>query len=896
MAAPRKVVLVDGSSLIFRAYFAIPGNLATATGLHTNAAFGFATMFRKMFAGRKPDLGAVVFDSPKKTFREERYPSYKAHRPALPDELAEQLEWIDKLVVANHFPKLRVEGYEADDVIGTLVKQAEAAGMDVLIVSADKDFAQLITDRVKMVDTLRDITYDPALVKKKWGVEPAQIVDLLALMGDQSDGIPGVRGVGQKGAAQLLEKYGSLAEIYAHLGELKGRQKTALEEHRDDAMLSRELATIDVAVPLDVGVEGLAIPAPDPSALNALYKELQFYSLLSEEARSEVEKTGAPVTYTTCRTREEVEQMIAALPRDAETPVAVLPLFDGMSPVYGPLAGLAFSVKVGEAWWLPFAGLGERPSVDDALAAVKPWLEDPSAPKLAHNAKELWIALTRHGVALEGVVADTMIASYLIDPTKLIPHRLEQLVKEYLQRTITPLKRVVGAGQKQRSLAELPVADVGAYACHLADAIVSLWGEPGRVRARLKETPSEGELARLELPLSWVLGRMELDGVRVDPKELAAIGRELAARLAEYEREIHSLAGHEFNIGSTKQLAAVLFEELKLPVYKRTKTGYSTDSDVLERLAPKHAIAHVILEHRKLAKLINTYTDVLARAAHPVTHRVHAIFQQATSATGRIISTEPDLQRTPVKTPDGQRIREAFIAGDGCAMISADWSQIELRLLAHLSRDENLVAAFRNGEDVHRRTAGELFGVKPADVTDEQRRAGKTVNFATIYGQGATALGQILGIPRADAQRYIDGYFAAYAGVREWLDETIAAAHRDGYVTTIFGRRRYIPELSSNNEMDRQTGERMATNTPIQGSAADLCKQAMLDISRRLRDAGMIERVRMLMQIHDELVFEAELPVVEQASAIIRDVMEHVVPLEVPLVVDLGTGRSWGEC
>lgn len=892
MANARKVVLVDGSSLIFRAYFAIPGNLMTATGLHTNAIFGFATMFRKMFAGRKPDLGAVVFDSPKKTFREERYPSYKAHRPALPDELAEQLEWIDKLVVANRFPKLRMDGYEADDVIGTLVRQADAAGMEVLIVSADKDFAQLINERVRMVDTLRDITYDPELVRKKWGVAPAQIVDLLAIMGDASDGIPGVAGIGQKGAAQLLETYGSLGGILDHLGDLKGRQKTALETHRDAALLSRELATIDLHVPITTTLEDLVIPAPDPAALNTLYKELQFYSLLSDEARGEVEHSGAPTAYTILRTTDEVTAAIAALPRDPETPVAVLPLFEGESPVTGALVGLAISAKPGEACWLPLAGLGERPP-GDALAPARAWLADPTAPKLAHNAKELYVALARLDVPLAGIVGDTMLASFLIDPTKLIPHRLEQLVKEYLQRTITPLKRVTGAGQKARLLGELPVTDVGSYACSLVDAIVSCWGEPGRVRARLEALPFAGELARLELPLSWVLGRMELDGVRVDPVELAEIGAELAARLAAFEKEIHEHAGHEFNIGSTKQLATVLFEELSLPVYKRTKTGYSTDSDVLERLAPKHAIARVILEHRKLAKLINTYTDVLQRAAHPITGRVHATFQQTVGATGRIISTDPDLQRTPVKTADGKRIREAFIAADGCRLISADWSQIELRLLAHISRDENLCDAFRRGQDVHRRTAGQLFACAPDAVTAEQRQIGKTVNFATIYGQGATALGQILGIPRADAAKYIDSYFAAYAGVREWLDETIAAAHRDGYVTTLFGRRRYISELSSNNEMDKQTGERIAANTPIQGSAADICKEAMVRIDARLRAERL--RVKMLMQIHDELVFEAAAADVDAACAIVKDVMEHVAALAVPLVAEVGAGRTWAE-
>jgi DNA polymerase-1 len=872
------MVLVDGSSLVFRAYFAIPGNLATSKGLHTNATFGFATMFRKLFAGRKPDYGAVVFDHPGPTHRERKYPAYKAQRPSLPGDLVEQLEWIDKLVRAHHFPMLRAEGYEADDVIGTLARRGAEAGMEVVIVSGDKDFAQLIDGRVRMLDTLRDITFDAELVKKKWGVRPEQMVDLLALMGDSVDNIPGVDGIGQKGAASLLEKYGSLDEILRNLGELKGRQRTALEAHRAEALLSRELATIDRSVPLATELAELRIEPPGPAELNALFKELEFYSLLSEEARISAEASSAQGTQTLLDSAAAIEEALRELARSPL--LAVHPMFEG-APVVGRLVGLAFAPEPGRAYYLP--------ALEDAsLAPFLAILQDPERPKLAHNVKELWIVLQRRGVHLEGASADTMLGSFLVDPTKLLPHRLDQVVKEYLQRTIPPIARITGSGQEERPLGDLAPAEVADHACRRVDAVAGIWP---LLEKRLAALGLVDQLRRYDLPLSFVLGRMELDGIKVDRDDLRAMGDEFAARLAEYERTIHRLAGCEFNIGSTKQLSKVLFEDLKLPVIRRTKTGYSTDSEVLERLAPKHEIARHLVEHRKLSKLINTYTDVLQQAVNPTTGRIHATFQQTTSATGRLITTDPDLQRTPVRTPEGRRIRRAFIADPGTRLISADWSQIELRILAHVSGDPVLRESFRAGMDVHRRTASELFHCPLEAVTPEQRNVGKTVNFATIYGQGATALGQILGIPRKEAEQYIAGYFSTYAGVRRWLDETIDEAKETGYVTTLFGRRRFIPELSSNNVIDAQAGERMAANTPIQGSAADICKLAMLQIADRLRSSGLA--AKMLLQVHDELVFEAPLAEVEAVKALVKEAMEHALPLEVPLVVDAGVGDSW---
>ena len=882
----KKLVLVDGTALIFRAYFAIPASFATTSGLHTNAIFGFATMFRKLFAGKKPDYGVVVFDSAAKTFREEKYADYKAQRPEMASDLREQLPWIDKVVEANRFPRMRIDGYEADDVIGTLARRGAEEGMDVVIVSGDKDFAQLVSDRVAMFDPMRDVTYDAELVRKKWGVRPDQIVDLFALMGDAVDNIPGVAGIGQKGASDLLSKYGSLEAIYANLGELKGKQKASLEAGRESARISKELATIDCAVPIAGTIESFVISEPDASAQNALHKELEFYSLLRGESPELNSGAGAgeAVEYRSLGDASLAGTSPQALLDGlcATPPLAIVPMFDLPTPITGKLVGVALSAKPGTATWIPFVG--------DAIPALKAALEDPKIPKITHDVKQLWQLLQRNGITLRGAAFDTMLASYLVDPTKLIPHRLDQIAREYLQRTLKPLKDLTGGGQKERRVSEIPSSDLGPFACHLADAVISAWP---KLVERMAQIDATAHYESYELPLAFVLGQMELDGIKVDANELARAQVEFAATRDAESKRVHELAGHEFNIGSTKQLGTVLFDELKLPVVKKTKTGYSTDSEVLERLAPKHEIAKHVLEFRKYEKLINTYTEVLTEAINPATGRVHATLQQTVSASGRLISTDPDLQRTPIRTPEGKRIRTAFITEPGNVLISADWSQIEFRVLAHVSGDSILVDSFARNVDVHRRTAAELFHCAPEAVTREQRNVGKTVNFATIYGQGATALGQILGIARKEAEGYIEAYFKTYAGVREWLDSTIEEARKNGYVTTIFGRRRYVHELSSRNPTEAAFGERVAANTPIQGSAADLCKIAMLKIARRLEGESM--RTRMLVQIHDELLFETPEPELERAKAIVKEIMEGAWPLKVPLIAEVGVGKTWAE-
>ncbi len=870
-----RVVLVDGTALIYRAFFAIPNSFATSSGVPTNATYGFATMFRKIFAGKRPTFGAVIFDAPGKNFRDEKYPEYKAQRPRMKSELRTQLPWIDRVVDVNGFPRMRVPGYEADDVIGTLTRQALAAGHEVVILSGDKDFAQLITADVRMIDPMRDITYDPELVRKKWGVPPEQFIDYLALVGDKVDNIPGVPGIGSKSATSLLQRFGDLDSVLANTGQLKGKQRSNLEEFADQARLSKELVTIDQHAELPMQLEQLRVQPIDEEAAEALLRELEFYSLLPDDAGPGAEAAGEILT-----TVEALDGFVDGL-------VAVVPMWSAASAMQGVLAGVGLAREGAEAY-LPLAGPDLE--VDEALrGALAAWLADPARPKTVHATRDAMTVLERHGLPLHGVVFDPQLASFLVDPSANLPHRLDQLARAWAHRTVAADKTVRGSGKSQVALHEVDVAEVAALACQWAAAVRDT---TTALQPRLDETDQRAFLDDVSLPLCRVLADMQLRGIRVDAQHLARLGQEFGERKAEIEGRIYELAGHDFNLSSPKQLGTVLFDELGLPVIKRTKTGYSTAANVLERLAPQHEIAELVLEQRALAKLINTYTRVLREAVLPETGRVHCTFQQTTGVSGRLITTEPDLQRTPIRSKDGRRIREAFLPSDGLVLISADWSQIELRLLAHFSDDPRLCEAFAEGVDVHARTAAELFGVAPEEVDRAQRNVGKTVNFATIYGQGATALGQSIGVSRKEAKGFLDRYFEVYAGVRTWLDATIGDAHETGFVTTLLGRRRIIGELTSNNPTERAYGERIAANTPIQGSAADLCKLAMLDIERKLRRQGLA--TQMLLQIHDELLFEAPPEELDTVVELVRTAMEQVWPnLRVPLVTDVGHGRSW---
>jgi DNA polymerase I len=873
----RKLVLIDGTAMAYRAFYAIPGNLSTKAGVPTNATFGFATMFRKLFAGRDPTHGAVIFDPPGRTFRDDAYPEYKAERSPMPELLSVQLPWIRSLVEAFNFRHHSVPGYEADDVIGTLVRQAVAEDIEVLIVSGDKDFSQLIGPRVRMLDAMRDITYDEALVRKKWGVPPAQFVDLLALVGDKIDNIPGVAGIGKKGAVELLEKYGDLEGILSHLDELSGRQRKALEAGDESALISLDLARIRTDVELELGLEDLRLEPPEPGRLNALFRELEFFSLLGDEARRADEVDTGARDY-------QLLDPEAAMARLAEAAtVAVEPLVGDENHALADWVGCAFSAHTGSSFYVPFPA-GAVP------ALLAEWFEDETRPKLCHDVKQLHLLALGRGVKLLGVEADTKLSSFLVDPNRLLPHRLDQLSKEFLQESLRPIERLVGSGQGRVHPREVSPDDAKDHACHRADAIRRCWDV---LAPRLEEMGQMKQLRTHDLPLSEVLARMERHGILVDQEDLARMGDEFGQRLKTLETRIHAVAGRPFNIASTKQLSAVLFEELELPVVARTKTGYSTKSEVLEKLAQDHEIARLLLEHRKLSKLISTYTNVLQAAVQLRTGRIHANFQQTASQTGRLISTDPDLQRTPIRTPEGKRIRQAFVVPPKHRLLSADWSQIELRILAHVSRDRLLLESYSEGADVHRRTAAEILGKAPEEISAGERGLGKTINFSTIYGQGATALAQIVGVSRKEAEAYIRRYFETYAGVRAWREKTIEEAKARGWVETLFGRRRLIPELSSHSPMDFSYGERVAGNTPIQGSAADICKLAMLNIDRRLQREH--PRAVMTMQIHDELVFEVPEDEVEAVKDMVKAEMESVVELSVPLVAEVGVGHSWAE-
>lgn len=890
MSRAEKLVLVDGSWLIYRAFFAIPANLSTKEGLPTNAIYGFALMFRKLFAGRAPDRGVVVFDAPETTHREKAFPQYKAQRPAMASELRQQLPHIDALIATHRFPTLRVPGYEADDIVATLARQGAEAGMDVVIVAGDKDLAQMVGPRIRMQDTMRDVTYDAELVRKKWGVPPERIPDLLAMMGDSVDNIPGVPGIGQKGAAGLLEKYGDLEGILANLGDLKGKQKASLEAERENAVFYKKLATVDAYAKLEVGVDDLRLGVPDPAELDAMHRRLEFFSLLGAGAEAKV--GDAPdITVDVPASIEEARALLEVWPRQ---PTAIVPLHSPIARLHhARMVGVALATEGRAPVYLAFEGQGALGK--DAVSLLSGLFADEGIPKVLHDMKGMAILCAHHALSFgapdgeEGML-DVMLAAFLIDPERGIPHRLDQVAKEHAQRSVPSLKSILGSGQSEKQPEEVEVSAAATYCAQLAEVLLALR------TPLLNELRSRDQMANyhaVELPLSHTLARMELAGINVDRDDLLAMSEEFTARKETIEQRIYVLANREFNIGSTKQLADVLFEELKLPVIKKTKTGYSTDAEVLARLAPKHEIAQAVLDQRELAKLINTYTTVLRDAVAPETGRIHATFMQTTGVSGRIISTDPDLQRTPVRTPEGKRIRRSFVAPPGMKILSADWSQIELRVLAHFSQEPRLMEAFANDIDLHRRTASILFSIEPDAVTAEQRNVGKTVNFATIYGQGATALGQILGIPRKEAVQYIEQYFAYYAGVRRWLDRTIADAHVSGYVTTLLGRRRYIPLLASRNDTDRSAGERMAANTPIQGSAADLCKLAMLSIDRGLPTAA--PGARMLLQVHDELVFECPEAQVDALTKLVKEKMEHPCELTVPLAVSVGVGGSWGE-
>jgi DNA polymerase-1 len=890
-AGAKPLVLVDGSSYLYRAFHAMPA-LANSRNEPTGAIYGVTNMLRKLLKEYAPERMAVVFDAKGKTFRDDIYPEYKAHRPPMPDPLVAQIQPIHDIVRALGLPLLAVEGVEADDVIGTLARQAAAAGIDTLVSTGDKDMTQLVDGRVRLVDTMQDRHYDRAAVQEKFGVAPEQIVDYLALVGDSSDNIPGVPGVGPKTAARWLQQYGTLDNLVAHAGDIAGKAGEALRASLAQLPLAHRLATIKCDVALDVTPADLKRSPPDADRLRELYQRFEFKTWLAELGGARPTLV-APAGYDTVLDEAGLDRWIARL--EGASLFAVDTETTSLDAMQADLVGVSFSDAAGSAAYVPlghrYPGAPEQLSMERVLARLKPLLEEESRPKVGQNLKYDLNVLARHGVTLRGLAHDTMLQSYVLDSTAT-RHDMDSLALKYLGHKTIAYDDVTGKGKGRINFSEVPVEQASAYAAEDADITLRLHEH---LWPRLQEIPALVRVYRdIEMPLVPVLARMERSGVRIDVDMLRTQSRELEKRIFELERQAHDQAGQPFNLASPKQLQEILFDKLKLPVLKKTPTGQpSTAEEVLTELALDYPLPALILEHRSLAKLKSTYTDKLPEMIDPATGRVHTSYHQAVAATGRLSSADPNLQNIPVRTSEGRRIRQAFIPADGYTMLSADYSQIELRIMAHLSGDAGLIGAFAANQDVHRATAAEVFGVAPPDVSDEQRRAAKAINFGLIYGMSAFGLARQLRIERGAAQQYVERYFARYPGVREYMERTRATARAQGYVETLFGRRLYLPEINAGNSMRQQAAERAAINAPMQGTAADLIKLAMVRIDRWIESSR--PDLRMIMQVHDELVFEVRPEVAGDLSEQIRAHMAGVAALAVPLVVDIGRGANWDE-
>ena len=900
MAATPPLILVDGSSYLYRAYHALPP-LTNSAGEPTGAAYGVVNMLKRLLADYGPGRMAVVFDAKGPTFRSEIYADYKAHRPPMPDELASQIEPLKRTVEALGLPLLSVEGVEADDVIGTLACRERGDGGDVLISTSDKDLAQLVDKRVTLVNTMNQETLDPGGVEKKFGIQPHRIIDYLALVGDTSDNIPGVPKCGPKTAVKWLSQYGSLDGVIEHADEIGGKIGENLRAALDDVRRARDLVTIRCDLDLGLGPDDLTRREPDTEALRDLYGRMEFRAWLeqlggtgdeaSAETAGDADASGEPV-YETVLDEATLDARIARLQ------AAELFAFDtettSLEAMNAELVGLSFAVEAGHAAYVPVAhrytGAPEQMDREYVLERLRPLLEDEDQAKVGQNLKYDMNVLANHGVTLRGIRHDTMLESYDYDATAT-RHDMDSLAKKYLGMETTPFKAIAGTGRKQLTFDQVGLDEATPYAAEDAD-----------ITLRLHETlwprlsPLEGPryvYEKIDMPLVPVLARMERTGVVIDTHVLDEQSRALADQLREIETQAHEAAGGPFNLNSPKQLQEILFERLHIPPARKTPGGQpSTAEDVLETLAGDgHELPRLILDYRGMAKLKSTYTDALPARVNPRTGRVHTSYHQAVASTGRLSSTEPNLQNIPIRTEQGRRIREAFTVPEGYRLLAADYSQIELRIMAHLSGDAGLLAAFAHGRDVHRATAAEVFGHTPEHVTDEQRRAAKAINFGLIYGMSAWGLARQLGIPRNDAQAYVDRYFERYPGVRAYMDATRELAREQGYVETVFGRRLYVPEINARNGQRRQYAERTAINAPMQGTAADIIKRAMIDVDAWLQSSGV--GARLTMQVHDELILEVAEADIEAVKGGIVDRMSAAAELRVPLLVEVGMGRDW---
>ncbi|MEK7697942.1 MAG: DNA polymerase I [Nitrospirota bacterium] len=878
--------LIDGNSYIYRAFYAIKG-LSNASGFPTNAIFGFTNMLLKVLREKKPDYFAIVFDSPVPTERHKAYEAYKAHRPAMPDELKLQIQPIKEIINAFNISNIEIEGYEADDVLGTIAKKAEKEGLDVYIITSDKDINQILSPKIKTYDTMKDKITEEKDVVERFGVEPSRFPEIIALMGDASDNIPGVHGIGEKTAVSLLKEFGSIDNIIQNHSRIKKpKLKEAISENIENIKLSLKLATIDTNVPLEISIEEFKPKEPDRTKLLDFLRKFEFSSLL--RLIPEGENTFShDARYIIILDKDTFESAVASIKNE----VAIDTETTSKLPMIAELVGISFSIEPEKAYYIPLAhsypGMPKQLSKEYVLGKLKMILENPGIKKIGHNIKYDLIVLKNEIINLKGIAFDTMLASYLLNPNKT-NHNLEDVSMTYLSIKKLSFNDITDKGKK--NFREVSIEDATKYS-----------GEDAAVTLKLKyilETEIEKEgLAKLfcdiEMPLIEVLADIEIAGIKIDLPLMEGFSKELEKELAGIEKRIYFLAGEEFNINSPKQLQEILFEKLGLRTLKKTKTGFSTDVGVLEELALEHEFPKEILEHRTLSKLKNTYVDTLPKLVNPHTGRLHTSFNQTVTATGRLSSSDPNLQNIPIRGEWGKRIREAFIADEGHLLLSSDYSQIELRVLAHLSQDEGFIEIFKSDGDIHTRTACELFGITPENVTSEMRRRAKTVNFGIVYGISPYGLSQQLGIHPEEAKFYIDTYFMRHSGVKNYIDTKINEATETGYVSTIFQRKRAIPELKSTNKNIRQLGERLAMNTPIQGSAADIIKIAMINIHKRLKKEGL--KTKMLLQVHDELLLEVPIEEKDKVKILVKEEMEQAVELLVPIKVDIGVGKNWAE-
>ncbi len=904
----KTLVLVDGSSYLFRAYHALP-LLTNSKGEYTNAILGVTNMLKKLVATYPEAYLGVIFDAPGKTFRNDMYPEYKANRASMPEELREQIKPLHELIKAMGLPLVMESGVEADDVIGTLAKQAEAAGLKVVISTGDKDIAQMVTDNISLINTMNNQWLDIEGVKEKFGVLPEQIIDYLALMGDTSDNIPGVPKVGPKTAAKWLNKYGSLDELIARADEVKGKVGESLREHLDAIPLSKQLVTIKCDVPLNEAPTDLLRVDVNAEVLRDMVSHFEFNSWLKQLGAGTVTATAA----NTMPQEADDDPLPPAVELKVDTvldeasfngwleKLSNAPLFafdtetTDLDYTKALIVGVSFAVEAGHAAYVPLAhtypGAPEQLSRQWVLDQLKPLLESETTHKVGQNLKYDANVLANHDIRLAGIQHDTMLQSYVLNSTAT-RHNMDALAEKYLGQQTIHYEDVAGKGAKQICFDQVPVEIAAPYAAEDADITLRLHQQ---LFSKLEKTEALKKVYQtIEMPLVPVLARMEQRGVLVDEQMLLQQSAELASKTKILETQAHDVAGQPFNLGSPKQIQEILYDKLGLPVLKKTPKGQpSTAENVLQDLALDFPLPRLILEHRSLSKLRSTYTDKLPKQINPVTGRVHTSYHQAVAATGRLSSSDPNLQNIPVRSEEGRRIRQAFIADQGYTVLAADYSQIELRIMAHLSQDAGLLQAFKEGLDVHKATASEVFGVPLDQVETHQRRSAKAINFGLIYGMSAFGLAKQLDIDRGAAQGYINLYFDRYPGVKSYMDETRELAREQGYVETLFGRRLYLPDINAKNGQRRQYAERTAINAPMQGTAADIIKLAMLSVDDWLQVDQ--PRVRMVMQVHDELVFEVENSYLERASDIIRQKMSEAAALDVPLVVDVGTGKNWDE-